>query len=605
MSIPVLTQVYDEVRRLSIAGSVVASGDFRLKKLIPPLEQAGQKAPVFAKVAHAATKLVDSTEQTSAEALLDLSTLVNAILYTQGETGREGKLATIETTNLGAEQTQASARVLKPLLEALTTTGSGRHELIREAYERGAFKDLRLVKPALAALDDTYSEISDLVATKILPMYGKAILPELVAKFDQKGRAGHVRRLKLMHQLDPAGTREIVKRALDEGSKEVRIGAIECLGEDAEDLAFLLEQAKSKAKDVRAAALSALGKSKAKEAGAMLEAALKSADIDLAVEAVRSSPIPALHTFVLAETAAAINHLLTSKEKDKAAVGKNIRRVMQLLRCLYGRTDKPTEALLIDLFGKRAQLAAIKGEPSGQDLVEWVSEVMANGPKKAQAMLIDAHAELSEEELDHALEAAILTRKPTEVFEMFSPYLRTDGDGKKKRKDAAADKRDLIIATLAQGWRYRGYYGLEDIDDSPASEVEKKLKDLDPRWLDLAVELRIIELVQVLARPGHPGASALLEESFAAELKKAKHAYHFAQLLETMVRIEHPAATDSVIAALKKSKGDASYSLYWVAHLIGQLPKSALPKLEELVPTLPDNVIDLMVHGLTQLKAKK
>ncbi len=40
MSIPVLGQVYDEVRRLSIAGSVVVPGDFRIKKLIPPLEQA-------------------------------------------------------------------------------------------------------------------------------------------------------------------------------------------------------------------------------------------------------------------------------------------------------------------------------------------------------------------------------------------------------------------------------------------------------------------------------------------------------------------------------------------------------------------------------------
>ena len=84
MSIPVLTQVYDEVRRLSIAGSVVATGDFRLKKLIPPLEQSGQKAPVFAKVAQAVTKVVESNDKNSAEALLDLSTLVNAVLYTQG-----------------------------------------------------------------------------------------------------------------------------------------------------------------------------------------------------------------------------------------------------------------------------------------------------------------------------------------------------------------------------------------------------------------------------------------------------------------------------------------------------------------------------------------
>ena len=37
MSIAVLTQVYDEIRRLAVAGSVVASGDFRLKKLVPAL----------------------------------------------------------------------------------------------------------------------------------------------------------------------------------------------------------------------------------------------------------------------------------------------------------------------------------------------------------------------------------------------------------------------------------------------------------------------------------------------------------------------------------------------------------------------------------------
>jgi hypothetical protein len=41
MTIAILNQVYDEARRLAVAGSVVAQGDFRLKKLLPPLEQAG------------------------------------------------------------------------------------------------------------------------------------------------------------------------------------------------------------------------------------------------------------------------------------------------------------------------------------------------------------------------------------------------------------------------------------------------------------------------------------------------------------------------------------------------------------------------------------
>ncbi|HLQ46161.1 MAG TPA: hypothetical protein VK137_15575, partial [Planctomycetaceae bacterium] len=77
MSIAVLTQVYDEMRRLAIAGSVVAGGDFRLKKLIAPLEKVGEKAPVFAKVAQAAQAVVESNEKTASAVLLELTTLVN------------------------------------------------------------------------------------------------------------------------------------------------------------------------------------------------------------------------------------------------------------------------------------------------------------------------------------------------------------------------------------------------------------------------------------------------------------------------------------------------------------------------------------------------
>src|SRR5262245_3812689 len=154
MSIAILTQVYDEMRRLAVAGSVVAAGDFRLKKLIEPLKKAGEKAPVFAKVGQAVQNLVEGDEKSSAAALLEVSTLVSAMLYTQGETGLAGSIEPIETTDLGQQATQASARVIKPLLEALTTTGSGRLEIIQDAHRQGAFRDLRLVKPALQAIDD-------------------------------------------------------------------------------------------------------------------------------------------------------------------------------------------------------------------------------------------------------------------------------------------------------------------------------------------------------------------------------------------------------------------------------------------------------------------
>src|SRR4051812_8481927 len=121
MSIAVLNQVYDEARRLAVAGSVVARGDFRLKKLLPPLEQAGAKAPVFAKVAEHTKAVIDGPEEAAAESLLELTSLVTAVLYTQGETGVPGTLEPIETTDLGGTTAQTGARLLKPLLEALSS----------------------------------------------------------------------------------------------------------------------------------------------------------------------------------------------------------------------------------------------------------------------------------------------------------------------------------------------------------------------------------------------------------------------------------------------------------------------------------------------------
>ncbi len=179
MSLAILHQVYDETRRLAIAGSSVAPGDFRLKKLLPALEQAGAKSPVFARLAQSAKALVESNDKGAAVALLELGTLINSILYTQGESGVEGKLQPIPTMDFGLPRTQTSAKLLKPLLEALTTTGSGRVEVIRTSHEQGLFRDLRLIRPALQALDDPYSEIAEFIASDVLPMYGPALLPEL------------------------------------------------------------------------------------------------------------------------------------------------------------------------------------------------------------------------------------------------------------------------------------------------------------------------------------------------------------------------------------------------------------------------------------------
>lgn len=595
MSIPVLNQVYDEVRRLAIAGSAVAPGDFRLKKLIAPLEQAGQKAPVFAKLAQAASKVVDGNEKTASESLLELSTLVNAVLYTQGTTGMEGTLKPIDSVDMGLRVTQTSARVLKTLLEALTSTGSGRLEIIREAHERGSFKDLRLINASLAALDDSYPEIADYVSEKILPLYGNAILPELRARFDHKGRAGHVRRLALMHQLDPAGSREHVKHALDEGSKEVRIVAIGCLGDSPEDLDFLLEQSKARAKEVRQAAFRSLARSSHASAVAALQAVLSGGDIELAVEPIQASRHPEILKFVLSEATKQHKTLVTTKETDKKASEKNVSRMLLLLKCLHGRDDTGAEKFVIDCFDNRGKLASIKGDVSGKDIQQSLAELMANGTKAMQLALAGAHSTLNDHELSQSFVAATKAWPPKKVFDEFRQYM-TRKIGEKAKKGSSTAKQEAISRILTGEWFQ--YYRSDGRDKGHRERF-------DPRWLDLAVEFNDLGMVQALARPGHKGAFDLLLKAAEERSRKSAGSHDIYQVLATMVDIGHPSASDSLIAVIEKySFATHFYFVKWLGQIIPNVPKVDLPKFETLLTRLPDKAIDQLIDYVTELKNK-
>lgn len=600
MSIAVLVQVYDEVRRLSIAGGAVAAGDFRLRKLVPPLEQAAAKAPVFDRVAKAAQAVVDSTDKTASAALLDLASLVNSILYTQGQTGITGDLTPLETTALPARATQTSARVLKPLLDALRSTGSGRIELVRDAIERGAFQDLRLVRPALNALDDPYPEIADVIAKQVLPTYGKAILPELRSRLDVKGRGGQLHRLRLLHALDPEGSRDLVQRALDEGSKEIRVVAIECLGTTGPDLACLLEQVKAKARDVRAAAIWALGsaQSATPEIIAALKRAIEGPDLDLIVTRLQHGTLAEVHNFALAQAECQLTDTLAATEPKKQ--GEAIARLQHFANSLSGRTDPKSEAFLLRCFHSVAALAKIKSTPSGQDFNELLVQILAQGSPKLTQPLIAAHKSLPASMLASAAYAARRTMSPAAFYNEFSPELA--GLAPKRGKKGVAAERAEAIASVLPSSITRSYFlgtGVFVPTFEPADAPPPP--DLDPRWLDTAIDAGAVNLVCELARPDHAKVNRFLSAQLADTKPQDLHV-----ILDTMVRIGHPDAADSIIDALKKQAKSThvGYFGYWFGPLIAGLPRKEYPKFEALLPTLPEKLVDQLMDSVLELKNK-
>jgi hypothetical protein len=587
LSILILNETFSEVRRLMIAGSVVAPNDFRLQKCVEPLQRAGERAPVFLRVAEAVEQVVQSSEKSAAAALLELSALLTSILYTQGATGQEGPWTDLPPAPIEMTQTATSAQMLKPLMEALTTKGGGRLEQIQSAYALGLFRDLRLIRPALVAIDDTYSEIRDLIAEKILPGYGRAIVGELRRTFDPTGKAGHARRLKLLYRIAPAEARDLVQQALERGSKEVKLVALECLGDAEEDLSYLLEQSLAKAKDLRSAALLSLGRLSHPEAQARIMQVFASRDIGL-LERVAIETGPTYLVQAARERAAQdLLELLDTPSKSEQKA-----RVEQLLRLLRMATARPipgTFEFLADVVQRHGPLTAIRTSPGGADILSLAVEQLALGGEAEVGLLVDQRESLPPDQWPTIVRAARKTLAPEQFFEWFSPYLRVS-----EHKSLAGQRSAAILAELVGVQRYFHYY-LEQREDH-ASQTQ-----LDRRWLDFALDNDLPPLVYTLARWDHPRLGGYLTARWEAT-KFAADSDERLIVAQALLDARHSAATGVVLSQLEAVKAQPSYAYNVTAwcRLAGQLPTTAIPQLTVMLTDpstskhLSDEIADII-----------
>jgi hypothetical protein len=381
------------------------------------------------------------------------------------------------------------------------------------------------------------------------------------------------------------------------------VAAVECLGTSDDDLAYLLEQAKAKAKDVRAAALRALTAANTTAAGvvATLKKAIAGADLELMIARVKQSSLPDIQDYVLEQAEAQFTEVL--KCKDKKLQGPAVSRLQQLVSCLDERADAKAEAFLLKCFENAAVFTAIKSEPSGTDLNELVAHVLSQGTPKMQQRLVASHKTLTGGMLPPALFAARATMTPGKFYEEFRPVLKGLSDKRTKKNSEEHDRAAALQDVLTSGsehFIYRPWMGYAG--GHYARRENAKLKELDPRWLDAAVDAGSVELVCELARPGH----AATDQFLSAELAKLKKPHESQVVLRTMVRVRHPNAADALIAALKAQAKETTYYYlsYWYGPMIADLPRSALPKFEALLPTLPDKMVDQLMDSVLALKNK-
>jgi hypothetical protein len=255
-----LYDLQHEINRLFIAGSKFAKNDPRLLKQAVVFNQLGEKSPVFKKIAEGIKELINIEAVDSSTKLLDLSTLLYAVLYTQGETIEEEQSVTELSPVLLLKDvyTEKSHLALKHLIEALSLQKEGRLDEVKRAFTNEQFNDFRMYHLFDAALADHYAEFADYIETTVIPAIGKPIIPFIVKKFNYEGKTGDVRRFRILQKLNCQGIPEMVDKIFAGQSVALQAEAVKTLSDNPENEELLIKFADDKQKPIRFAAFEAL-----------------------------------------------------------------------------------------------------------------------------------------------------------------------------------------------------------------------------------------------------------------------------------------------------------------------------------------------------------
>jgi HEAT repeat protein len=435
-----------EVGRLLGAGAAAAAGHPGLARRAAALREPARGVPVLAAVAAAVERLTAAPGKQAAPALLDLALLTRQLRASLAAAGAEGRAEPPSAS--GPWQSPGAAADVYPAYEALTRSGSGgREEALGDAIRRNRVGDLRLVSALLEGLEDGSSGLAGRVAEEALPAVGKAVVPDLAARLNLRGKAADARRLLAVCKIDPLRGADLCRRALAEGSPALRVEALKRLPEvgkpgEAEKAGLAL--CRDRNGDVRQAALSALRVAKSDAALDALLAALEEKDwaaLRTARFALAELPHPQATARLVQGLNARVAELppkVPGKGGKKAAAAKAAARRDELISvielyidALGGRQDRKAaaEALLPLARHSEEQLRMAALTALGQlgavtaEVVPTLAEALSDREPAVAEAAADALGNLAPEQREPALPAVLKRLEDPKLHEDVAPPL--------------------------------------------------------------------------------------------------------------------------------------------------------------------------------------
>ncbi|MCM3698773.1 HEAT repeat domain-containing protein [Paenibacillus macerans] len=613
MSQALLFELNEEIRRLYIAGSDLASGDFRLKRLLPSFQQLGERAPVFKKLAAGIESLIaGDSGADSARRLQDINLLLQSVLRTQGKGSAEGETAPLKNKPVSLK-TFASYRKLSAVRQALTTRGGGRHEIIVEAFREGLFQDLRLLPFAIEALNDPYVEIADFAMTDILPCYGSAIVPYLTRSFEPAGGKLEARKLTVIASNGGEQALPVIYEAAISGSDEVRTTAIRLLAGHAEYEQALLDFSRDKKKSIREAAYQALADSDWASAAERLYEASKGKDSELVGPALNRSQSERLNGWLardFAELVQSVEAGVADKEKMQeismlarryfwALHHKTIPELEQIfLRVLRNYAHYAYTLGWTFLTNEAMQYITKAGSAEGHELVRAAVKIemkkTAGTNMYVRETFVKAQSALPPERLYEEYAGILQDRLNASAISKSANYAKQLLE---TMEGLVVNRRYQEMTPVWTNERRNYVYRL----DMPAPE--EIAANWDPRWLDHFIALDHLALASAFARPGHEDAASYLLTKLSNSPEFRNRFANLAVMGLVRAGIPENELHEALVRALEDERNTECHEIEpFLFDQLCRLPASYAERIRKAMPKFVNNSVEQLGYILKTME---
>lgn len=245
MELQGLYELHQRLESAAAAGVHLIDGDFRLRKALDGIAPLAAASPVIKKLYQSAEAVMSPDCEDRAGALLDTLALSEAILCTQAGSSVEGEMTPLKTADRPWGMCRPYSAV-KPILEAVGSTGGGRYAVVKTALteDPDRFTDYRLQSALVTALGDRAVDMC-WVAEEYLSGQDKGFLPLLKRGFWLTTDGSRIRRLRIIEAIAGSGENAFYIELLEKAKKELREEAIHALRFDQGNAALLLDLVKT------------------------------------------------------------------------------------------------------------------------------------------------------------------------------------------------------------------------------------------------------------------------------------------------------------------------------------------------------------------------